>query len=67
MFKLTSWTACLYSQWKGNKHATTLVTKVDTMLSPRPGVTPEGHCQPGTGPTPRTSQKEQRLAMQGCP
>jgi hypothetical protein len=37
------------------------------MLSPRPGVTLEGHCQPGTGPIPRTSQKEQSLAMQGCP
>jgi hypothetical protein len=24
------------------------------MLSPRPGVTQEGHCQPGTGPTPQT-------------
>jgi hypothetical protein len=67
MFKLTSWTACLCSQRKGNKHATTLVAKVDTMLSPRPGVTPEGHCQPGTDPIPRTSQKEQKLDMQGCP
>jgi hypothetical protein len=40
---------------------------VDTTLSPKPGVTQEGHCQPGTDPTPRTSQKEQALAMQGCP
>jgi hypothetical protein len=37
------------------------------MLSPRPGVTQEGHCQPGMDPTPRTSQKEQKLAMQGYP
>jgi hypothetical protein len=48
-------------------HATTHVAKVDTTLSPNPGVTQKGHCQPGTGPTPRTSQKEQTLAMQGCP
>jgi hypothetical protein len=52
---------------EGKEHATTHVAKVDTMLSPRPGVTEEGHCQPGTDPTPRTSQKEQTLAMQGCP
>jgi hypothetical protein len=37
------------------------------MLSPRPGVIPEGHCQPGTGPTPRTSQRERTLATQGYP
>jgi hypothetical protein len=37
------------------------------MLSPKPGITPEGHCQPGTDPTPRTSQTEQKLAMQGYP
>jgi hypothetical protein len=36
------------------------------MLSPRLGVTQEGHCQPGMGPTPRTYQKEQTLAMQVC-
>jgi hypothetical protein len=36
------------------------------MLSPMLGITPEGHCQLGTDPTPRTSQKEQKLAMQGC-
>jgi hypothetical protein len=47
--------------------ATTRVAKVDTMLSPRPGVTPEGHCQPGTSPIPRTSQTVQGLAMQGYP
>jgi hypothetical protein len=47
--------------------ATTHVAKADTMLSPGPGVTPEGHCRPGTGPTPWTSQKEQTLATQGCP
>jgi hypothetical protein len=39
------------------------VTKVDTIFSPKPGVIPEGHCQPGTDPTPRTNQMEQRLAM----
>jgi hypothetical protein len=33
---------------EGKEHATTHVTKVYTMLSPRPGVTQEGHCQPGT-------------------
>jgi hypothetical protein len=48
-------------------YATTHVVKVDTMLSPRPSVTQEGHCQPGTDPTPWTSQKEQTLATQGCP
>jgi hypothetical protein len=37
------------------------------MLSPRPGVTQEGHCQLGTGPIPRTSQTEQTSAMQGGP
>jgi hypothetical protein len=47
--------------------ATTHVTIMDTMLSPRPGVVQEGHCQPGMDPTPRTSQKEQALAMQDCP
>jgi hypothetical protein len=64
VFKPTSLTACPCSQRKGNKHATTYVIEVDTMLSPRPGVTPEGHCQPGTYPTPRTSHVEQKLAMQ---
>jgi hypothetical protein len=34
------------------------------MLSPMPGVTPEGHCQPGTDPTPRISHAEQKLATQ---
>jgi hypothetical protein len=67
MFKLTSGTAYPCSQRKGNKHATTFVATVDTTLSPRPGVTQGGHCQPGTDPIPRTSQKEQKLAMQGCP
>jgi hypothetical protein len=43
---------------------TTHVAKVDTMLSPKPGVTQEGHCQLGTDPTPRTSHTEQKLAMQ---
>jgi hypothetical protein len=37
------------------------------MLSPGPGVTQEGHCQPGTDPTPRTSHVEQRLATQNYP
>jgi hypothetical protein len=37
------------------------------MLSPRSGVTQEGHCQPGTDPTPRTSHTEQKLAMQNYP
>jgi hypothetical protein len=49
-----------------NKDATTHVARVDTMLSPRPGVTQVGHCQPGTDPIPRTSQKEQMSAKQGC-
>jgi hypothetical protein len=37
---------------EGKDHATTHVAKVDTMLSPRPGVTQEGHYQPGMDPTP---------------
>jgi hypothetical protein len=41
--------------------------KVDTALSPKPGVTLEGHCQPGTDLTPRTSHTEQKLAMQYYP
>jgi hypothetical protein len=40
---------------------------VDTMLSPRPDVTQEGHCQPGTDPTPRTSHTESKLAMRNYP
>jgi hypothetical protein len=43
------------------------VAKVDTVFSPKLGVIPEGHCQPGTDPTPRTSQTEQRLAIQDYP
>jgi hypothetical protein len=50
-----------------SKLATTHITKVDTMLSPKLGITPEGHCQPRTDPTPRTSQTEPKLAMQGYP
>jgi hypothetical protein len=50
-----------------NKHATTHAAKVDTMLSPRPGVTQEGHCQPGTDPIPRTSHTEHKLTMQSYP
>jgi hypothetical protein len=45
-----------------NSHATTHVAMVDTTLSPKHGVIQEGHCQPGTDPTPQTSQTEQRLA-----
>jgi hypothetical protein len=63
VFNTTSYPACLSSQWKENKHATTHVAMVDTVLSPKLGVTQEGHCQPGTGPTPRTSHTEQMLAM----
>jgi hypothetical protein len=37
------------------------------MFSPKPGVISEGHCQSRTNPTPRTSQTEQRLAMQDYP
>jgi hypothetical protein len=52
---------------KGKSHATTHVTEVDTTFSSKPSVIPEGHCQPGTDPTPLTSQMEQRLAMQDNP
>jgi hypothetical protein len=62
---MTSYSACPSSQRKEHKHATTHIAKVDTILSPKLGVTQEGHYQPGTDPTPRTSQKEQKLAMQG--
>jgi hypothetical protein len=64
---MTSYAACPSSQRKENKHATTHVSKVDTVLSPKLGVTQEGHCQPGTDPTPRTSHTEQKLAMQSYP
>jgi hypothetical protein len=43
------------------------VARVDTALSPKLGVTQEGHCQPGTDPTPRSSHTEQKLAMQNYP
>jgi hypothetical protein len=46
---------------------TTHVAKVDTTLSPKHGVIPEGHCQPGMDPTPRTSQTEQRMARLDYP
>jgi hypothetical protein len=46
-----------------NLLTTTHVARVDTTFSPKSGVIPEGHCQPGTDPTPQTSQTEQRLAM----
>jgi hypothetical protein len=62
---MTSYSTCPSSQRKEYKHATTHVAKVDTVLSPKLGVTQEGHCQPGTDPTPRTSHTEQKLAKQG--
>jgi hypothetical protein len=43
------------------------VAMADTMFSPELGIIPEGHCQPRMDPTPRTSQTEQRLAMQDYP
>jgi hypothetical protein len=52
---------------KEDKFATTHVAKVDTVLSPKLGVTQEGHCQPGTDPTPWTNHTEQKLAMQNYP
>jgi hypothetical protein len=67
VFKLTNITACPKFTAEGKVYATTHIAKADTKLSPGPGVTPEGHCRPGTGPTPRTSQKERTLATQGCP
>jgi hypothetical protein len=54
--------ACVESQLK-KLTRDYYVAKVDTMSSPKPGVIPEGHCQLGTDPIPRTSQTEQRLAM----
>jgi hypothetical protein len=60
MFNTTSYTACPSSQQKEHKHATTHVAKVDTVLSPKLGVTQEGHCQPGMDPTAQTSQTEQK-------
>jgi hypothetical protein len=53
---MTSKTACPSLQRKENKFATTHVAKVDTVLSPKLGVTQEGHCRLGTDPTPRTDQ-----------
>jgi hypothetical protein len=43
-------------------NTTTHVAKVDTTLSPKHGVIPEGHCQLGMDPIPWTSQTEQRMA-----
>jgi hypothetical protein len=60
---MTSLTACPCSQRKENTYATKHVAKADTMLNPMPGVTQEGHCQPGMCPTPRTSHTELKLAM----
>jgi hypothetical protein len=67
VFKPTSQIACPCSQRKKNKHATTYVAKFDTMLSPKPGVTPEARCQPGTDPTPWTSHVESKFATQNYP
>jgi hypothetical protein len=50
-----------------NLRATTHIAEVDTTLTPKYGVIPEGHCQPGTDPIPRTSQTVQKLAMQDYP
>jgi hypothetical protein len=50
-----------------NLRTTAHITEVDTTFSPKPGVIPEGHCQPGMDPIPQTSQTEQRLAMQNYP
>jgi hypothetical protein len=52
---------------EGNSHSTTHVAEVDTMFSPKPGIISEGYCQPGTDPTPRTRQMEQKMAMQDYP
>jgi hypothetical protein len=41
--------------------------EVDTTLSPKYGIIQEGHCQPGTDPTTRISQTEQKLAMRNHP
>jgi hypothetical protein len=67
VFNTASYTACPSSQRKENKHATTHIVKVDTVLNPKLGVTQEGHCQPGTDPIPRTSHTEQKLAKQNYP
>jgi hypothetical protein len=64
---MASCSACLSSQRKENKHGITHVAMVDTMLSPKLGVTQEGHCQLGTDPTPQTSHTEQKLAIQNYP
>jgi hypothetical protein len=67
MFRLTSRTTCPKLTAERKDYATTHVVKMDTKHSPKPEVTQEGHCQPGKGPIPRTSQKVQKLAMQGYP
>jgi hypothetical protein len=67
MFKTTSLTACPCSQQKEKRYATKRVVKADTMLSPMPGVTQEGHCQLGMDPTPRASHTESKLAMWNYP
>jgi hypothetical protein len=67
VFNTTSYIACPSSQRKENKHASKHVASVDTVLSPKLGVTQEGHCQPETDPTPCTSHTEQKLAMQSYP
>jgi hypothetical protein len=50
--------ACARVTAEENLCATPHIVRVDTMFSPEPGVIQEGHCQPGTDPTPRTSQTE---------
>jgi hypothetical protein len=66
MFKLTSRTACPthsgkkrlrdYTRRESGHHA-----------QPKAWCHSGGSLPAGTGPIPRTSQKEQLLAMQGCP
>jgi hypothetical protein len=66
MLKTTSY-ICLWQSTSGRKIDTRHVARVDITFSPKPGVIPEGHCQPGTNPTPWTSQTEQRWARQDYP
>jgi hypothetical protein len=37
------------------------------MPSPKHDIIPEGHCQPGTGPIPRTSQTVHQRGMRDLP
>jgi hypothetical protein len=50
-------------QRKRNNNATTH-RKAGTILSPKHGVIPKGHCQPGTDPIPRTSEAVKCRAME---